>query len=49
MEEHAQVAKRGGEIALNARLELEAKTGKKVVSPLSAKKGLLSPGKKQID
>ena len=46
MEEHAQVAKRGGEIALNARLELEAKTGKKVVSPLSAKKGLLSPGKK---
>ena len=49
MDEHAQVAKRGGEIALNARLELEAKTGKKVVSPLSAKKGLLSPGKKQID
>ena len=46
MDEHAQVAKRGGEIALNARLELEAKTGKKVVSPLSAKKGLLSPGKK---
>lgn len=49
MDEHAQVAKKGGEIALNARLELEAKTGKKVVSPLSAKKGLLSPGKKQID
>ena len=49
MDEHAQVAKKGGEIALNARLELEAKTGKKVVSPLNAKKGLLSPGKKQID
>ena len=49
MDEHAQVAKKGGEIALNARLELEAKTGKKVVSPLNAKKGLLNPGKKQID
>ena len=49
MDEHAQVAKKGCEIALNARLELEAKTSKKVVSPLSAKKGLLSPGKKQID
>ena len=27
--EHRQVAKQGGEIARNARLELEAKTGKK--------------------
>ena len=49
MDDHAQVAKRGGESALNARLELEAKTGKKVVSPMNAKKSLLSPGKKQID
>lgn len=41
MDEHAQVAKQGGEIARNARMELEAKTGKPVVSPLNAKKGLL--------
>ena len=39
--EHQQVAKHGGEIARNARLELEAKTGKKVVSPLSAKDGMI--------
>jgi hypothetical protein len=31
------VAIQGGEIAKNARLELERKTGKKVVSPLNAK------------
>lgn len=41
MVEHAIVAKQGGEIARNARLELEAKTGEKVISPLSAKKGIL--------
>jgi len=40
-EEHSQVAKQGGEIARNARLELEAKTGEKVISPLNAKKGIL--------
>jgi hypothetical protein len=39
--EHSQVAKQGGEVALNARLELEAKTGKKVISPLNAKQGIL--------
>jgi hypothetical protein len=39
--EHAQVAQKGGEIARNARLELEAKTGKKVISPLNAKKGIM--------
>ena len=33
---HKQVAKQGGEVARNARLELESKTGKKVISPLSA-------------
>ena len=33
---HKQVAQQGGEVARNARLELESKTGKKVVSPLSA-------------
>jgi len=41
LDEHAQVAKQGGEIARNARLELEAKTGEKVISPLNAKKVIL--------
>jgi hypothetical protein len=39
-EEHKTVAKNGGEIACNAKEELEKKTGKKVVSPLNAKEGL---------
>lgn len=38
-QKHKQVARQGGEVARNARLELEAKTGKKVVSPLNAKDG----------
>ena len=42
MDEHAEAAKQGGEIARNARLELEAKTGEKVVSPLNTKKGILN-------
>jgi len=41
MQEHAQVAKQGGEIARNARLELEAKTGEKIISPINARKGIL--------
>ena len=36
--EHINVAQRGGEVARNARLELEAKTGKSVISPLNAQK-----------
>lgn len=36
-DEHRDVAKQGGTIALNARLELEKKTGKPVVTPLNAK------------
>jgi prophage antirepressor-like protein len=48
MDDHAQIAKQGGEIARNARMELEAKTGQKVVSPLNAKKGVLKSGKKDI-
>ncbi|GHU62345.1 hypothetical protein FACS189445_5250 [Spirochaetia bacterium] len=40
-DEHAQVAQKGGAVARNARLELEAKTGKKVISPLNAKKGIV--------
>jgi len=39
-EESKKVAKQGGTIAGNARKELEAKTGKKIVSNLSAKKML---------
>jgi len=39
--EHIEVAKQGGTIAKNARMELEQKTGKKVVSPLNAKDILL--------
>lgn len=37
-DEHNEVAKQGGTIARNARMELEAKTGQAVVSPASAKK-----------
>ncbi len=36
--EHISVAQQGGEVARNARLELEAKTGKSVISPLNAQK-----------
>ena len=39
--EHQQVARQGGEIARNARIELEEKTGKEVISPMNAKDGLL--------
>lgn len=39
--DHIDVARQGGEIARNARMELEAKTGKPVVSPLNAKESLL--------
>jgi len=37
-EHSARIAKRGGNVAGLARKELEAQTGQKVVSPLSAKK-----------
>lgn len=37
-DEHTEVAKQGGTIARNARMELEAKTGQAVVSPVNAKK-----------
>ncbi len=49
MQEHEQVAKQGGEIARNARLELEAKTGEKVISPLNAQKGILKKKEDEID
>lgn len=49
-EESKKVAQQGGNVAKVARLELEAKTGKKVVTPLNAKtalKGKDNP--KQLD
>ena len=45
--DHINVARQGGEIARNARMELEAKTGKPVVSPLNAKEGLLLNNKEE--
>lgn len=39
--EHQQIARQGGEIARNARMELEEKTGKAVISPMNAKDALL--------
>ena len=47
--EHADVARQGGEVARNARMELEAKTGKPVVSPMNAKEGLLLNKKNESD
>ena len=40
-EEHAQTAMQGGEIARNARRELELKTGKPAISSLNAKSGMM--------
>ncbi len=37
LDAHEDVAKRGGSVAKEARLKLEAETGKKVISPQSAK------------
>lgn len=44
--EHEDVARRGGNIAKEARMKLEAETGKKVVSPLNAKSILSIKSKK---
>ncbi|MBQ7421532.1 MAG: Bro-N domain-containing protein [Prevotella sp.] len=46
--DHMEVARQDGEIARNARMELEAKTGKSVVSPMNAKDGLLLNKKKDM-
>ena len=45
--DHMDIAQQGGEVARNARLELEAKTGKRVISPLNAKSGILLKGKSE--
>lgn len=48
--EHEDVARRGGNIAKEARLKLEAETGRKVVSPLNAKSiRSIENGKKDSD
>lgn len=49
MNEHASAAQQGGEVARNARLELEQKTGQKVVTPLNAKLIQNLPGKDNED
>lgn len=41
---HMDIAQQGGEVARNARLELEAKTGRNVISPLNAKDGITLKG-----
>jgi hypothetical protein len=49
LDEHESVAKRGGGVARQARLKLEAETGKKLVSPQNAKQLLAlaqNPSKK---
>lgn len=45
--EHVEIAQQGGGIARNARLELEEKTGKSVISPLNARAGLLMNKKEE--
>lgn len=45
--ESQKVARQGGNVAKVARQELEAKTGKKVVSPLNAKQALAEKNKKE--
>jgi len=48
-DEHAEVARQGGEVARNARIELESKTGEKVISPLNARNGLLKNRESEIE
>jgi hypothetical protein len=48
-DEHAKVAKEGGEIARNARKELELKTGKAAISSLNAKTGITTGKQLQIN
>ena len=48
-EESKKVAKQGGNVARVARQELEARTGKKVVTALNAKSGLQLKKSKEDD
>lgn len=47
--DHMDIAQQGGEVARNARLELEAKTGKRVISSLNAKTGILLKGNSESE
>jgi hypothetical protein len=47
--EHVEIAKQGGSVALNARLELEKQTGKSAISPLNAKQVLQSAKDMQLE
>ena len=49
LDENKKIAKQGGTIAGNTRKEIEAKTGKKIVSSINAKQLTLSKGKKEIE
>ncbi len=46
-EDHKEIAFQGGEIARNARRELEAKTGRSVISSMNAKDGFLLNNKSE--
>jgi len=48
-DEHKTLARQGGTIARNARLELEERTGKAVVSPQNAKLKIQQNEQKSID
>jgi len=48
-DDHKDVARQGGIIARNARMELEQRTGKAVVSPLNAKQKLSQKEQLNID
>ena len=48
-DEHIDVAQQGGTIARNARLELEQRTGKSVVTPLNAKAILVKHQNKELE
>jgi hypothetical protein len=47
--EHVEIAKQGGSVALNARLELEKQTGKSAISPLNAKQVLQRNNNQQLE
>ena len=49
LEENKQCAAEGGNVALVAREELEAKTGRSVISPLSAKRFFEGQKPKEIE
>jgi len=46
--QNRKIAKQGGTIAGNTRKEIEAKTGKKIVSKINAKQLGKNPGNKEI-